>query len=53
MRLRRLLAVHNIRIPQLAPANPSPTKAVEPVFTTGGQGGVRNPVHVNMRSGIW
>src|SRR5258707_11741378 len=29
-RLRRLLAVHSIPIPQLAPGNPPPTKAVEP-----------------------
>ena len=29
-RLRRLLAVHSIPIPQLAPENPPPTKAVEP-----------------------
>src|SRR5690242_20987772 len=28
-RLRRLLAVHNIPIPQLAPENPAPTKPVE------------------------
>jgi hypothetical protein len=28
-RLRRLLAVHGIPIPQLAPANPLPTKTVE------------------------
>ena len=29
-RLRRLLAVHSIPIPQLAPENPPPTKTVEP-----------------------
>src|SRR6266849_3969897 len=29
-RLRRLLAVHSIPIPQLVPENPPPTKAVEP-----------------------
>jgi hypothetical protein len=29
-RLRRLLAVHSISIPQLAPEIPPPTKAVEP-----------------------
>src|SRR5271157_1853297 len=29
-RLRRLLAVHSIPIPQLAPENPPPTKSVEP-----------------------
>src|ERR1035438_46439 len=28
-RLRRLLAVHSIPIPQLAPGNPPPAKAVE------------------------
>jgi len=28
-RLRRLLAVHSIPIPQLAPENPLPTKTVE------------------------
>ena len=28
-RLRRLLAVHSIPIPQLGPENPPPTKAVE------------------------
>jgi len=28
-RLRRLLAVHSIPIPQLAPENPPPTKPVE------------------------
>ena len=28
-RLRRLLAVHSIAIPQLAPENPPPAKAVE------------------------
>src|SRR5260370_39215281 len=28
-RLRRLLAVHSIPIPQLAPENPAPTKTVE------------------------
>lgn len=29
-RLRRLLAVHSISIPQLAPENPPPTQSVEP-----------------------